>query len=106
MVGGTQLPMVVRVRAARGLKVLGGRGLRPGRRRKGKWEASPWERQAHPGLPAGAVVKGWVVACRNPARQGEILYFFTTLALKPPPTLPPYKLPPNIQPNLPSLKPT
>ncbi len=100
----TQRPMLLRLTAARALKVLGGRGLRPGRRRKVKWEASPWERQAHPGLPAGAVVKGWVVACRNPARQGEILYFFTTLDLKPRRILALYKLRWNIETDLRSLK--
>src|SRR5260370_17812080 len=104
MVGGTQLPMVVRVRAARGLKVLGGRGRGPGRRRKVKWEARPWERQARPGLPAGAVVKGGVVACRNPARQGEILYFFTKLDMKSRRMMALYKLRWNIETDLRSLK--
>ncbi len=78
----TQRPMLLRLTAARAQKVLGGNGLRPGRRCKVEWEASWWDRRANPGLPAGAVIKGWVVACRYPARQGEILYFFTTLDLK------------------------
>jgi hypothetical protein len=100
----TQRPMVLRLTAARAHKVLGGTGLSPGKRRQVKWEASSWERQAHPGLPAGAVVKGRVVSCRNPARQGEILYFFTTLDLKPRRLLALYKLRWNIETDLRSLK--
>jgi hypothetical protein len=100
----TQRPMLFRLTATRAQKVLGGNGLRPGRRRKVEWEASRWDRQAHPGLPAGAVVKGWVVAGRNPARQKEILYFFTTLDLKPSRILALYKLRWNIETDLRSLK--
>jgi DDE family transposase len=100
----TQRPMLFRLTATRAQKVLGGNGLRPGRRRKVEWEASRWDRQAHPGLPAGAVVKGWVVACRNPARQKEILYFFTTLDLKPRRILALYKLRWNVETDLRSLK--
>jgi len=100
----TQRPMLLRLTAARAQKVLGGNGLRPGKRRKVEWTASSRERQAHPGLPAGAVVKGWVVSCRNPARQGEILYLFTTLDLKPSRILALYKLRWNIETDLRSLK--
>jgi hypothetical protein len=100
----TQRPMLLRLTAARAQKVLGGNGLRPARRRKVEWEASSWECQAHPGLPAGAVVKGWVVAYGNPARQGEVLYFFTTLDLKPRRILALYKLRWNIETDLRSLK--
>ena len=100
----TQRPMLLRLTAARAQKVLGGNRLRPGRRRKVKWEASRWERKEHPDLPAGAVVNGWVVACRNPARQAEILYFFTTLDLKPSRILALYKLRWNIETDLRSLK--
>ena len=96
--------MLFRLTATRAQKVLGGKGLRPARRRKVEWEASRWDRQAHPGLPAGAVVKGWVVTCRNPARQKEILYFFTTLDLKPSRILALYKLRWNIETDLRSLK--
>jgi hypothetical protein len=100
----TQRPMLLRLTAARAQKVLGANGLGPGRHRKVKWEASRWERKEHPDLPEGAVVKGWVVACRNPARQGEILYFFTTLDLKPRRILALYKLRWNIETDLRSLK--
>lgn len=100
----TQRPLLLRLTAARARKVLGGNRLRPGKRRKVEWEASSWERRAHPGLPAAAVVKGWVVACRNPARQAEILYLFTTLDLKPRRILALYKLRWNIETDLRSLK--
>jgi hypothetical protein len=100
----TQRPMLLRLTAARAGKLLGAKGLRPGRRRKVKWEASRWERKEHPDLPEGALVTGWVVACRNPARQGEILYFFTSLDLKPSRILAIYKLRWNIETDLRSLK--
>jgi len=100
----TQRPMLLRLTAARAQKVLGGNGLRPGRRCKVEWEASSWDRRANPGLPVGEVIKGWVVACRYPARQGEILYFFTTLDLKPRRILALYKLRWNIETDLRSLK--
>jgi len=100
----TQRPMLFRLTAARARKVLGGNGLRPGKRRKVEWEVSRWDRQAHPGLPAGAVVKGRVAACRNPTRQQEILYFFTTLDLKTRRILALYKLRWNVETDLRSLK--
>jgi hypothetical protein len=49
----TQRPMLFRLTAARARKVLRGDGLRPGRRRKIQWEASFWDRQAHPSLQIG-----------------------------------------------------
>jgi hypothetical protein len=100
----TQRSMIFRLTAARTQKVLGGMGLRPGRRRKLKWEASRWDRSAHPDLPEGASVEGWVIACRNPAREGEMLFFFTTLDLKPKRILALYKLRWNIETDLRSLK--
>lgn len=100
----TQRLMLLRLTLARSQKVLGGDGLRPGRRRKVEWEPSAHERKAHPDLPAGATVKGWVVACRNPAKQGEMLYFFTTVDLKPRRILELYKLRWNIETDLRSLK--
>jgi putative transposase len=100
----TQRLMLLRLTAARARKVLGGDGLRPGRRRKVEWEPSREERKAHPDLPAGATVKGWVVACRNPAKKDEMLYFFTTLDLKPGRILALYKLRWNIETDLRSLK--
>jgi hypothetical protein len=100
----TQRLMLLRLTLARSQKVLGGDGLRPGRRRKVEWEPSAHERKAHPQLPAGATVKGWVVACRNPAKQGEMLYFFTTVDVKPRRILELYKLRWNIETDLRSLK--
>jgi len=100
----TQRLMLLRLTMARARKVLGGDNLRPGRRRKVEWEPSSHERKAHPDLPAGATVKGWVVACRNPAKKSEMLYFFTTLDLKPGRILALYKLRWNIETDLRSLK--
>lgn len=100
----TQRLMLLRLTAARARKVLGGDGLRPGRRRKVTWEPSREERKTYPGLPEGAVVGGWVVACRNPAEKGEMLYFFTTLDRKPSRILALYKLRWNIETDLRSLK--
>jgi putative transposase len=100
----SQRPTLLRLTAARAQKVLCGNGLRPGRRRKVEWEASRWERAAHPDLPDGAVLKGWIVACRNPKGNGEMLYFFTTLDLQPKRILALYKLRWNIETDLRSLK--
>lgn len=100
----TQRLMLLRLTVARAQKVLGGEGLRPGRRRKVEWEPSSQERKAHPELPAGATVTGWVVACRHPATRGEMLYFFTTVDLKPRRILELYKLRWNIETDLRSLK--
>jgi putative transposase len=100
----TQRPMIFRLTASRAQQVIGEVGLRPGRRRKVKWEASRWERSTHPDLPEEASVKGWVIACRNPGRQGEMLFFFTTLDLKPKRILALYQLRWNIETDLRSLK--
>lgn len=100
----TQRPVLLRLTAARAGKVLQGNGLRPGRRRQVVWEASSRELQRYPELRAGAAVQGWMVACRNPARKEEILYFFTTLDLKPNRILALYKLRWNIETDLLSLK--
>jgi hypothetical protein len=100
----TRRQMLLRLTVSRAQKVLGGNDLRPGIRRKTEWAPSAWERKVHPGLPDGAVVKGWVIACRNPTRKGEMLYFFTTLDLKPSRILALYKLRWNIETDLRSLK--
>jgi hypothetical protein len=100
----TQRAMLLRMTVARAQKVLSGKGLRAGRRRKVEWEASSFDRKAHPQLPEGAVVKGWMVACRHPEEKGEMLYFFTTLDLKPKRILALYKLRWNIETDLRSLK--
>jgi putative transposase len=100
----TQRPMLFRLKAERAGKVLRGETLRPGRRRQVEWETSREDRKGHPGLPDGAVVKGWVVACRHPDHKDEVLYFFTTLDLKPKHILALYKLRWNIETDLRSLK--
>jgi hypothetical protein len=100
----TERLMLLRLLPARALKVLCGKGLRVGRRRKVEWKASVFDRKAHPKLPEGAVVKGWMVACRHPGEKGEMLYFFTNLDLKPKRILALYKLRWNIETDLRSLK--
>jgi hypothetical protein len=100
----TQRQSLLRLTASRAQKLLGRNNLRPGRRRKTEWTPSAWERKVHPGLPDGAVVKGWVAACRNPTRKDEILYFFTTLDVKPKRILALYKLRWNVETDLRSLK--
>ena len=102
----TQRPVLLRLTVSRAKKVLGGPLLRPGRRRKVVWEPSSYERKMHPSLPEGCTVQGWVVACRNPSRPAEMLYFFTTLDLKPTRILALYKLRWNIETDLRSLKQT
>jgi putative transposase len=100
----TQRVMIFRLTMARAQKVLGGIRLRPGRRRKVRWEASYGERRSHPDLAEGATVEGWVVACPNPSRRGEMLFFFTTLDVKPKRILALYGLRWNMETDLRSLK--
>jgi len=100
----TRRCMIFRLTNARAQKVLRGIGLRPGRRRKVTWEASYWDRRSHPDLPGRTAVDGWVVACPNPARGGEMLFFFTTLDVKPKRILALYGLRWNIETDLRSLK--
>jgi hypothetical protein len=100
----SQRQMIFRLTISRAQKILGEAGVRPGRRRKVKWMASRWDRKAHPDLAEGAWLDGWVIACPNPARQGEMLFFFTTLDVKPKRILALYKLRWNIETDLRSLK--
>jgi hypothetical protein len=100
----TQRPLLFRLTVSRGGKVLDGAPLRPGRRRKTIWLPSYWDRKKHPELPEQCALHGWVVACRNPSRPDEVLYFFTTLDLKPARILALYKLRWNIETDLRSLK--
>lgn len=97
-------PLLLRLTLARVRKILGGLRLRPGSRRKMVWEPSSYERKMHPDLPQGCSLQGWVVACENPSKPTEILYFFTTLDLKPRRILALYKLRWNIETDLRSLK--
>jgi len=100
----TQRDVLLRLTRERSQKVLQGEALRPGRRRRVRWAASEWDRRGHRDLPAEATVDGWVVACRNPVREDEILYFFTTLGLIPKRILAIYKLRWNMETDLRSLK--
>ena len=100
----TQRMMIFRLTTVRAQKVLGGISLRPGRRRKVRWEASYWDRRSHPDLAEGTVIEGWVVACQNPSRRGEMLFFFTTLDVKPKRILALYGLRWNVETDLRSLK--
>jgi hypothetical protein len=102
----SQRSMIFRLTTARAGKVLGRVGLRPGTRRKVRWEASSWDRRSHPDLPEAAVIEGWAVACPHPSSQHERLYFFTTLDLKPKRILALYGLRWNIETDLRSLKQT
>ncbi len=65
----TERLMLLRLLPARALKVLSGKGLGAGRRRKVEWKASVFDRKVHPKLPEGAVVKGWIGGL--PAPRGE-----------------------------------
>ena len=100
----TNRPLLFRLTVSRGGKVLNGEPLRPGRRRKTVWQPSRWDRKQHPELPESCSIHGWVVACLNPCRPDEVLYFFTTLDLKPARILALYKLRWNIETDLRSLK--
>ena len=100
----SQRSMLLRLTAARAHKVLGRSDLLPGTRRKVIWEPSSFERKHHPDLPPQATVAGWVVACQNPSRSGETLFFFTTLDYPPEEILALYKLRWNIETDLRSLK--
>jgi hypothetical protein len=95
---------LLRLTVARVKKVLEGASLRPGRRRRVVWKPSEYERRMHPELGHHSALQGWVVACRNPAKPVEMLYFFTTLDLKPSRILALYKLRWNIETDLRSLK--
>jgi hypothetical protein len=100
----THRPLLFRLTIARAGKVLEGVSLRPGRRRKIVWRPSYWDRRSHPELPQQCNIQGWAVACRNPSHLEEVLYFFTTLDLKPARILALYKLRWNIETDLRSLK--
>ena len=99
----SQRPMLLRLTAARAKKVLGGT-LCKGTHRKVVWEASVWDRNAHPDLPAAARLEGWVIVCRNPSRPQEKLYLFTTLELSVKEILDLYQLRWNVEMDLRSLK--
>jgi len=100
----SQRPMLLRLTASRAQKILGGGTLRKGTHRKVVWEASAWDRKAHPQLPAAARVEGWVIVCRNPSRPQEKLCLFTTQEFSAEEILDLYKLRWNVETDLRSLK--
>jgi putative transposase len=78
--------------------------VREGTDRKVVWQASQWDRKAHPQLPEGALLAGRAIVCRNRSRPEELLYLFTTLDLSAEEILGIYKLRWNVETDLRSLK--
>jgi hypothetical protein len=99
----SQRPMILRLTQARAQKILGSE-LVKGTDRKVVWQASRWDRDAHPQLPEQASVEGRLVVCANPSRPDELLYLFTTLDLPVEEILGIYKLRWNVETDLRSLK--
>jgi hypothetical protein len=98
----SQRAMILRLTLARAQKLLG--AVCNGTHRPLVWTPSRWDRKAHPELAAEASVTGWVIVCANPARPGEKLCLFTTLAGEADEILALYKLRWNIETDLRSLK--
>jgi hypothetical protein len=96
-------PLILRLTQARAQKVLGGE-LVEGTDRRVAWQASRWDRNAHPQLPEQATVEGRLIVCVNPSRANELLYLFTTLDLPVEEILGIYKLRWNVETDLRSLK--
>ena len=96
-------PMILRLTQARAQKILGGK-LVEGTDRRVAWQASRWDRAAHPQLPEQATVEGRLIVCANPSRPNELLYLFTTLNLPVEEILGIYKLRWNVETDLRSLK--
>jgi hypothetical protein len=96
-------PGIFRLTQARAQKILGGR-VRQDADRKVVWQASRWDRLAHPRLPERAALEGRVVVCRNPSRPEQMLYLFTTLELAAEEIIGIYKLRWNVETDLRSLK--
>ena len=78
-----QHPVVVRLTDARVRSMLKLKGKLPQQIDQTiDWTPSRYERRAHPDLPAGACVRGRVIACQGTKNGKSIqLYFFTTLDL-------------------------
>jgi hypothetical protein len=94
---------IFRLTKPRAQKILGSQ-LREGTDQQVVWQASSWDRHAHPELPEQACLSGRLIVCENPSRPGELLYMFTTLEL-PAKEIPEiYKLRWNVETDLRSLK--
>ena len=99
----SQRSMVLRLTHARAQKILRGE-LKVGTDQRVVWQASDWDRKAHPQLPENASVEGRVVVCAHPSRPNERLYLFTTLDLPAEEIFSVYKLRWNVETDLRSLK--
>src|SRR6202789_1263769 len=99
----SQRPMVLRLTQARAQKILGS-SLAAGTDQKVVWQASYWDRRAHPQLPENASVEGRVVVYLHPSRPNELIYLFTTLDVGAEEIFSLYKLRWNVETDLRSLK--
>jgi hypothetical protein len=95
--------MILRMTQARARKLLG-RAVVEGTDQQVEWQASRWDRGAHPKLPKQAIVTGRLIVCANPSRRDELLYLFTTLDLPADDVVGIYKLRWNVETDLRSLK--
>lgn len=68
------------------------------------WTPSAYERAQHPDLPADAELRGWVLTCAHPGKQGQKLYLFSTEQRACKQALALYKLRWNIETDLRNLK--
>ncbi len=96
-------PMILRLTQPRARKLLGSELVKD-TDRKVVWDASCWDREAHPRLPQQASVEGRLMVCSNPSRPDQLLYLFTTLDVSVEEILSLYKLRWNIETDLRSLK--
>lgn len=99
----SQRAMIFRLTKDRARKILG-TALTLGTDRKMVWEASDWDRHAHPQLPGEASLRGRLLVCEHPSRPGDFLYLWTSLDLPAEEILAIYKLRWNIETDLRSLK--
>jgi hypothetical protein len=96
-------PMILRLTKTRAQKIWGG-APPAGADGQMVWQASRWDRSAHPQLPEGATVPGRLIACANPSRPQELLYLFTTLDVPGAEIVAMYKLRWNVETDVRSLK--
>lgn len=96
-------PMILRLTQARAQKIWGS-ATAVGREGRVVWQASRWDRSAHPTIPEGATVTGRFIVGANPGRPNQPLYLFTTLDLDSAEILAMYKLRWNVETDLRSLK--
>jgi hypothetical protein len=76
------LGVLLRLTEDRFKKLWGEVAAECGQERSITWQASKWDRQAHPGLPEQAAVRGrLLVAQMQSGSETEFLYLFTTLSV-------------------------